>query len=279
MTACLWEASARKAGNVHPSRDFSDLTYRDLVLSAAAIASPLDQAADQPVGSTVLQAIQATRALQATNSNLGIVLVLVPLAAVPQSVDLRSGVQTVLANLTVADARDVYAAIRLAMPGGMGEVPEQDVAHDPTLPLGQIMALAQERDLIARQYGNGYKDVFDGAADLEKALTRFGNLEDAIVHTHLSLMARHPDSLIARKRGQAEAVEAGRRALEVVKAGWPETAEGRRRFDALDAWLTAVGHQRNPGTSADLVTACLFVALHENRMKVPLPIPWARPGS
>src|SRR5205085_534288 len=92
---------------------------------------------------------------------------------------------------------------------------------------------------------------------------------------HLTLLAQFPDSLIARKRGAQEADHARSLALEVLQAGWPKTASGRAAFAAFDGWLTALGNARNPGTSADLVTACLFAALREKRIELPLP-PFSR---
>src|SRR5947209_9856921 len=81
--ACIWEATARKPGNVHRYRDFEDLTYFDFLVSAAAIAPVLDCANNRRVGQTILEAIDATRRLVRTNTNLGIVLLLAPLATVP----------------------------------------------------------------------------------------------------------------------------------------------------------------------------------------------------
>jgi triphosphoribosyl-dephospho-CoA synthase len=262
-TACIWEATARKAGNVHPERDFADLTYLDFLVSADAIAPAL--AEDLPVGERVLQAIRETRKVVATNTNLGIVLLLAPLAAVPQETPLRPGVEAVLRYLDVADSRAVFEAIRLAVPGGIGEVETQDVRDEPTLPLRDIMALAQDRDLIARQYANGFADVFDlGVPALLGGLRRGHDLETAIQGCHLHWLATLPDSLILRKRGRAEADEACRRARAVLKSGWPGT--NRDAYVSFDVWLRGDGHARNPGTSADLVAACLFVALREGEL-------------
>jgi triphosphoribosyl-dephospho-CoA synthase len=262
--ACVWEATARKAGNVHRSRDFARLRYTDFLTSAAAIAPVFDRADRQSVGQTVLDAIRSTRALVATNTNLGMVLLMAPLAAVPASQSLRDGVPAVLAALNVEDARQVFAAIRLAEPAGLGHVAAEDVSGEPTLPLRQIMALAAERDLVARQYAKDFQDVFElGIPALLDGRQRLGNLEEAIIFTHLTFLAQFPDSLIARKCGKEEADEARRLALRVLEAGWPETASGQTAFAALDSWLTALGNARNPGTSADLVAACLFAALRE----------------
>src|SRR5262245_2532171 len=127
QVACLWEATARKPGNVHRFRDFAGVTYLDFALSAAAVAPVLARAPGRPVGATVLEAVRATRAGTGSNTNLGIVLLLAPLAGVPEGEGLRAGVRRVLRGLTGDDARLAYDGIRLARPGGLGEVAEQDV--------------------------------------------------------------------------------------------------------------------------------------------------------
>src|SRR5438876_739889 len=79
--ACVLEATARKPGNVHRFMDFADTSYLDFLLSAAAIAPVMERAVGRPVGETVLEAIRATRRVTSANTNLGIVLLLAPLAA------------------------------------------------------------------------------------------------------------------------------------------------------------------------------------------------------
>src|SRR5262245_22257988 len=94
--ACIWEVVARKAGNVHPERAFANLHYRDFVASADAIAPIFENAGAQPVGQTIQDAIRATRQVVDTNTNLGIVLLLAPLAAVPRNRPLPEGIAPVL---------------------------------------------------------------------------------------------------------------------------------------------------------------------------------------
>jgi triphosphoribosyl-dephospho-CoA synthase len=273
--ACAWEATARKPGNVHRYCDFADTGYLDFLMSAAAVAPVLDTAGQRPVGQTVLLAVQATRGVVASNTNLGIILLLAPLAAVPAAEELRAGVARVLDAADVADARAVYEAIRLAAPGGLGRAAEQDVRDEPTQPLRQVMRLAADRDLIARQYANGFREVFDdGVPALLRGLEESGCLEEAIILCHLRLLANYPDSLIARKCGPTVAEEAGRRAKRVLDHGWPRQQAGRAALAEFDAWLRADGHRRNPGTTADLVAACLFVALREGTIALPLSVPW-----
>jgi triphosphoribosyl-dephospho-CoA synthase len=167
----------------------------------------------------------------------------------------------------VEDARLVYQAIRLANPGGLGEVREQDVSQEPTVTLQEAMALAADRDLIARQYVNGFAEVSqEGVPALQEGLERTGTLEGAIVHAQVHLLSEYPDSLIARKCGDQIAQEACERALAV--------REGRSSLAELDRWLREDGQRRNPGTTADLIAASLFVALEERIIPLPLTIPW-----
>lgn len=266
--ACLWEASAAKVGNVHRRRDFPSLTFNDFILSAAAIGPVFEHAQKQRVGTTILHAIQATRGVVATNTNLGMVLLLAPLAAAKER-----DIEAVLNDLTVVDSQEVFTAIRLANPGGMGEVKAQDLATEPTLPLREIMALAQDRDLVARQYANGFHEVLqEGVPHLRAHLHSGLGLEEAIILTHVQFLADHPDSLIARKLGFDVSVEVSRRAREVLAATRDDFVLA---LHGLDLWLCAEGHSRNPGTSADLVAASLFAALCSGIIKLPLPYPWS----
>jgi triphosphoribosyl-dephospho-CoA synthase len=272
--ACVWEATARKPGNVHRFADFDDATYVDFLMSAAALHEPMTCAVLRGVGHTVRDAVRDTRRVVRSNTNLGMILLLAPLAAAEARPSLRAAVGELLTRLTVHDTRLVYEAIREANPTGLGKVDDQDVAAEPTLPLREVMALAADRDLVARQYANGFREVFDdGVPALVRGLEVTGCLEGALIFCHLSLMAKHPDSLIARKRGTAEAEESARRAGTVLDAGWPH-APAAEALTQLDDWLRAVGRGRNPGTTADLVTASLFVALREQILTLPPSHPW-----
>lgn len=275
--ACILEATARKPGNVHRFADFADLDYLDFLLSATAIVEPIDRAQREGIGAAVLAAVEATRSLIATNSNLGMILLLAPLAAVPRNEDLADGLKRVLAGATVEDARLVYRAIRQANPGGMGKVADQDLADEPTVTLREAMLLAADRDLIARQYANGFREVLgDGLPALKRRLGDGQPLESAIIGVYLELLAMHPDTLIARKVGRERAEEASRGAQGVLDAGWPHSVEGRERFKALDRWLRSDGNRLNPGATADLTAAVLFAGLRDGT--IPLPRPPGRRG-
>src|SRR3954449_10196033 len=91
--ACLYEATARKPGNVHPGENFDDATtYAAFVASAVVIGPIMSSAADLGVGRTVLASVRATRQAVNTNTNLGTILLLAPLAAVPADAQLTGGI-------------------------------------------------------------------------------------------------------------------------------------------------------------------------------------------
>ena len=162
------------------------------------------------------------------------------------------------------DAELVYEAIRLVNPGGLGKVEDGDVAGEPDRGLRELMELAAGRDAVARQYAEGYRDVFEvGIPALREGLARTGHLEGGIIAAHLCLMSRFPDTLIERKRGMAEAQESARRAAEVLGS--------RARCGEFDAWLRERGNARNPGATADLIAACLFAMLRTGELSLRQP--------
>jgi triphosphoribosyl-dephospho-CoA synthase len=128
--------------------------------------------------------------------------------------------------------------------------------------------------MIARQYATGFQDVLEqGAPMLRTHLDANLPLESSIIRCFLGLLARYPDSLIQRKAGLAEAEKVSRRAALALRGS--ETQDGPRAWKELDAWLREKGTHRNPGTTADLVTACLFVLLREGVLELPCQKPWS----
>ena len=268
--SCLMEVTAAKPGNVHRGADFEDATFFDFAASAVAIAPAMEQASNAGIGATVLAAVEATRRVTRTNTNLGTILLLAPLAAVPRERPLAD-VAVVLAAMNSRDAELVYEAIRLAQPGGLGRVNEHDVAEDPPADLLAAMRAAANRDLVARQYVENFDLVLGGILPwLRDALNDGIILSEAIVYVYLKQLSEHPDSLIARKCGQSVAQQAADRAAAVLESGRPGSEAFYTACADFDFWLRSDHHRRNPGTTADLMAAGLFAALHEGAIELPL---------
>jgi triphosphoribosyl-dephospho-CoA synthase len=266
--ACVLEASADKPGNITPRHDFADTSYEDMLRSAIAIGPEVGRAGERGVGETVLAAVRATCRVAGANTNLGIALLLAPLArAALLGGPLRERVESELAALTVDDARAAYEAIRRAGAGGLDEPVEHDVRAAPTVGLREAMTAAADRDSVAAEYATGFGVTFDlGLPALRRALDDGLAPRAATVEAFLALLARVPDTLIARKRGRAAAERVSAGAASVLAAGGVRDDAGRAALQAFDASLRGDGNALNPGTTADLVTAVLFVAQLEGRL-------------
>jgi triphosphoribosyl-dephospho-CoA synthase len=239
--------------------DFHDTTLADFLLSGLMIGRCMEEADRNPVGKTVLSAVQATRDAVSCNTNLGIILLFAPLAKASGAGELRSAVRSVLDSVTISDAVFVSRAIRLARPGGLGTVEEQDVATDPDITLLELMSLARERDSIASEYATGFAITFDLAYPaLDLFLKQGSDLSSAIVHAYLSILAEIPDTLIVRKKGMREARCVSHMASDVLRAGGMATESGRHQLQTFDAHLRSEGNLLNPGTTADLTAAAMF---------------------
>ncbi|MEM1305853.1 MAG: triphosphoribosyl-dephospho-CoA synthase, partial [Planctomycetota bacterium] len=270
--ACLWEAIAAKPGNVYRGADFDDMTFADMATSAVAIGAAVQaRCGAGSLGGVALGSVQAMRAATGKNTHLGTILLLAPLAiASSRGGDTLRGAAELVRTASADDARGVYEAIRTAAPGGLGRVPRGDVAGEPTIGLLEAMQLAADRDLIARQYTNGFEHVAAVAESISTRNQGGRSLHDAVVAAYVELMAREPDSLIARKCGPGVAKESADRAAAVIAAGGIGSDAYNAALADLDFWLRADGHRRNPGTTADVIAAALFVLLSEGRIDLPL---------
>lgn len=266
--ACLLELRALKPGNVSYYSDGHGMTVEHFELSANASASSLFMSS-MGVGRRILDAVQATHAAVADNTNLGIILLVAPMAEtlLVHGYDdhFRENLAKVLANLSIEDAKHCYKAIQLAMPGGMGEVDEQDISSDPSVSLLEAMRLSAEHDRIGYLYTHDYEDIFEHNLPIYRECEdKWGSSEWAATAVFLSQWLRVADSLIIRKKGILKAREISDMiaplANQVLAASDP--AEYKSGLLSLDSDLKNVGI--NPGTTADITVATLFVAMLES---------------
>lgn len=266
--ACLMEVSADKPGNVTPFADFADTRYTDFLASAVILGQVLRKAATLATGSLVLDAVRETKRLVGRNTNLGIALLFAPLAKAALRRGrrpLRSRLRDVLTGLTSYDGQRVYEAIRLAEPGGLGQADQLDVrATRGRVRLLEAMRAAADRDSIAREYVTDFEITFTiGAPTIERSLQELGDPEASVIQTYLTILSRVPDSLIARKCGAREAVRISREAGKILTIGGVSTEQGWRRLRRWDRALRKDNNRLNPGTTADLTAAALFIVALE----------------
>ncbi len=263
LTACLAELAALKPGNVHAYAAGHRMTVADFETSAR-LSAPAIAAPDLKVGERILTALRRTREAVSSNTNLGILLLCAPLAqAALQSTghNLRRELHTILQTLTLDDAANAYEAIRLANPGGLGDSPRHDVREPPRITLLEAMRVASDRDRIAAQYITDFADVFGlGLERLTAGRQRWREYEWAVSSAYLGFLGAFPDSHIQRKFGleTAEAVMIEARKFDALLS---ETQDPSVILSELQTFDSALKDKDiNPGTSADLTVATLFVS-------------------
>ncbi len=269
-TACMAELESLKPGNVHVFADGHGMTVLDFMLSAQAAAEVI-ALPDLSIGMRILKCVQATQNAVKTNTNLGIILLCAPLihAAIiinlpPNKLTFSQALEFVLANTTIADAENTFAAIRLANPAGLGVALQHDVNQTATCTLLAAMQSAvnpnMANDMIAQQYSNNYAQIIQGVILYQQALARWQRPAWALTAVHLHFMAHYCDSHIVRKYGETIAKLVQNEALEhesaFLKAYNPNNyLTPLLKFDAA---LKKRG--LNPGTSADLTVATRLMA-------------------
>jgi triphosphoribosyl-dephospho-CoA synthase len=280
--AILLEASAHKPGNVSVVTNFEKTRYEHFLASAVAASSSFESAAergiavsedkidpfDVGVGQFIKSCVADINAWQhGGNTLLGTVILLSPMAVaagMTMSTErfdvpaLRKNLKLVVESTTAKDAVDVYEAIRIANPSGLGKAPDLDI-NDPTA-IERI--IDQKISLYEVFKTKNYPVTFDLAyPSLTDRLRNSSDPSLAIVQTFLQVLAEVPDTFIARKTSIEKARQISLKAREVTELGGVETSSGRKSLDKLDRELKRHSNLLNPGTTADIIGAALALCV------------------
>ena len=265
--ACKADIEAIKPGNVSVYSSGHQMRSDDFIKSADACATAICTP-HYGLGERILHAVQETRRVVPMNTNLGIILLCAPLIQAIYSDSeqpLRECLGHVLAQTTVDDARRAYQAIRLAEAGGLGQVKHADIGTEPDISLLEAMKLAQRRDLIAAQYANDYRDIFEHAYPALLAFySKWGYNRSAVSGVYMKLLASYPDSLIIRKWGEAVAREVCKLASTLYERYCRGNEPGDFDIKLLELDRKLKQRGINPGTTADLTVATIFLAGLDN---------------
>ncbi len=263
--SCITEIQAFKPGNVSIHSAGHGMQANDFIRSAELIG-PVMGMPDLTVGERILKSVQLTMSQVGCNTNLGIILLCAPLAQAAfqckETDSFRDVLEDILKSLTHEDAIMAFEAIALANPGGLGATKEHDVRDPASITLFEAMQVAADRDRIAWQYTNGFKDIFEiGLPRLQIQLLRWRNAPErlawASVSCYLEFMVKYPDSHIIRKFDLSTAKLIQER-TQPVESALKECDNPVVALDVLrryDAQLKREGV--NPGTSADMTVASM----------------------
>ena len=293
--AVLLEVSAYpKPGNIHRTADFQETRYEHFLASAVALASSFRNAAQKGVliaqgninpdelgiGKIIKDAVGRVKAWQSGgNTLLGTIILLTPIAAAAGITlkkelfsisTLRKNIRLVVESTTPMDAVNVYDAISIAKPGGLGKTPKLDVTDSTSkqkilrdkVTLFDVFKISSSWDSISSEWVNNYSITFDlGYPYFTKVIEKTNDANVATVHTFLKILSEVPDTLVTRKLGSARAKEVSVLSKEVLDAGALTTRNGREKLFQFDKELRDPRHRLNPGTTADLASAVLAVAV------------------
>jgi len=294
--AILLEVSAHKPGNVSVVTNFEKTHCDHFLASAVAAASSFEAAAQQGisvsqgkidaadvgVGQLIKNCVADINAWQhGGNTLLGAVILLSPIAVAAGMIPatgnldaqcLRRNLKRVIESTTPKDAVNVYAAIEIANPSGLGKAPALDI-NDPDsvnrilhdkISLYKVFKIAEKYDTICSEWVNNYPVTFDLAyPSLAKRLQEEGDPSEAIVQTFLEVLAEVPDTFIARKTGIEKSREISLKAREVLNLGGIETPVGKKSLSEFDQELRKCSNLLNPGTTADILAAALALCVLE----------------
>ena len=268
--ALLLEVTATpKPGNVDRTREYPDLRFEHFMAGAVGASEGLQQVeAGDPIGASFERAIEGMADQRGGNTQFGALLLLTPLVRAASGGEAASenGELTperaarITETTTVADAVGFYQAfehVDVAVDDPPANMEALDVRRgadavpaieERELTLYDVFERSADRDGVAREWVSGFPRSFS-AADRIAALD--GPVPDRAARVFLELLADEPDTFVVTNHGEATARE--------VSADARAALDGGLDPDALADDLVERGV--NPGTTADIVAAGLFVAL------------------
>ena len=301
LTCCLSLASLLeisgwpKPGNVHRTEDFENTRFEHFLAGIAAI---------QPIFREFCQRIfqfsfrnkkeysqielgyfykKATKSMmkwqKGGNVLLGHILILAPLAAASiiclktgkiRITDLKYYLNKVIENSSISDTVNLYEAIRLSNPGGLGKIEKYDINDENSLNeiikdninLKKIFELSKEYDLISLEYSTGFNIIInEGLPYFFTTFSQCNDINTATVNTYLKLLSEYPDTLVIRKSGLDAATHISKMASNILENGGISSYKGLKLALDLDTELQEKKGKLNPGTIADLISGVIFCAL------------------
>jgi len=289
--ALLLEVSAYpKPGNVDRTHDFIDTSYEHFLASSVALYSVLREAAvrgreieanrdegtdiginvNARIGELVRKGVEESAAWQnGGNTHFGALLLLIPLAVAAGACKsyemawIKHRATEIMLNTTMDDAIEVYKAFPTAKVNVRKDVPEFDLRDEASikdirekeLSLYEILTISAPYDLISRELVSGFELTFRYAREInDLAIEKQIRINETITRAYLQLLSEEEDTFISMKFGPEKSRYVNKRAKQIVENGYE-----RKEIEELDAELIMEG--LNPGSTADIIAAALFIGI------------------
>ena len=270
-----------KPGNVHRIRDFDDMVFEDFIISGIVIGDTIRQACtnidieNPQTGKYILQAVSETDRWIKNNTNLGIIMMITPIAQAAAISDdfsqIRDNIKLIMSNTSVDDACDLYDAINIADAGGMGDQDEYDVssqnAKDELRQNNQtmfdVLKISAPWDMLAREMTSDMPAVFEIGYPTYYKLNIETSKNNACILTFLEILSQLPDTLISRKYGSDEGLKVSMMTRDLLK--FKDANDFGDKLKEFDDYLFK--NKLNPGTTADLTAASIFLSYLKSNFK------------
>ena len=287
-TATLLEVSGYpKPGNVHRTKNFENMLYEDFLISSVILRENLEQVAYSSsryfpnmlhkigIGKAIYNTVRNTNNLVQTNTNLGISMLFIPIAAAFGSFNEQSTianlprtVKLILKSTQTNDAISLVNAIVLSKAGGMdNKTSKYDAKNDNTINdiiqnnvnIYDLFRMSAMYDKISYELINGLPVLSEYGYPAYAMHFRDYSQNDVTLQIFLTILANVPDTLIYRKYGKQVAVDVSKRAKEILKTTEIATYDRLKALNSFDKYLREKKY--NPGTTADFTAASLFIGL------------------
>lgn len=270
-----------KPGNVDRDHNYPDTRFEHFLASAVSVYPVLKKASEdhKGIGDYIHSAVVESAKWQSGgNTHFGAFILLIPLVMAGGRLmdkrDRTTGIFPELNRLTAqlilhTDVNDAVALYRAFAAAGVkvNDVEDLDL-KDPAsieaiqtrgITLYQLMKISSAYDMIAREWTSHYPRTFECAASiLDKYRT--ASINDAVVWTFMEMLARYPDTFVQTKFDSHVAETVSRQAGRIV-----DTINGSgfesARMDIMKLDEKFIKNGINPGSTADIIIAGLFVAL------------------
>lgn len=269
--AMILEVSATpKPGNIDRDHNYTDTRFEHFLASAVGVYPILEEAARSDSGTGRLicsSVIESSRWQRGGNTHFGAFILLMPLVMAGgrcgKITCLKEQVQKIVKETTVDDALEFYRAFAKVMVK-VKPVDDLDLSDadsignikEKGLTLFNMMEISAGYDMIAEEWVNGFEKTFECSALILEKIKKNG-INDAVVLTFMELLSKNRDTFIQTKFDIKKAEEVSIRARNILQIG--DIDRIRTKIRQFDEELLKEGV--NPGSTADIIIAGLFVSL------------------
>lgn len=297
--AMILEVSAHpKPGNVDRTDDYKDTKYEHFLASSISIYDVIKDASqnDRFIGKSINNAVDLSTSWQnGGNTHFGAFILLIPIAMASGNLikreelfsikefqrgvlikDILLNAHEIVKKTDIGDAIEFYKAFT-SIEVKVNTVKEFDLKQsdsiislsEKNMSLYDLMEISKGYDMIANEWVNGFNKCAECAKIIIDGMGQMGifkkynlNINEVIVYTFLFILANNRDTFIQTKFDIETADFVSNQALNIIT----KLHENKFDFDSTYPLIQKFDDELlfkkiNPGSTADIVIAGLFIAL------------------